>query len=415
MKIATAKKEAASVLFVTMIFVLTLAGIMASYLSMVQNSDQLVARAQYWNSALCIAEAGAEEGLALLNQSVGVSTFSWAQTINRPLNGGNYNVVYYNIANTAWIYSTGMVTVAKTGDIVRRVIGVRAQKSGFFLMGLVAINNIQFNGNGIASDSFNSYNPAQSANGLYNGYVGTNGDVASVMGAVNIGNHTVNGDLFLGPTATYGSGSSQITGTIYYNANLSFPDAALPTSDSSGNSIGWYAAPTSTTGSGKSAVTAHNLTTTGYYIVTDSYPITVTPGITVTLDVRTSGWGPTTLDINGGTTNSGNVVLYLESGTITMAGNSSGGASGNRAGNLVIFGLPAVTGITLSGNSSFVGAVYAPEAVLTLNGGGNANNLIGAAVVSSVTLNGHYDFHYDEALGTNGMNRGFVIDRWQEF
>ena len=118
-------------------------------------------------------------------------------------------MVYYNITNTAWIYSTGMVTVAKTGDIVRRVIGVRAQKSGFFLMGLVAIYDIQFNGNNVASDSFNSYNPAQSTNGLYNGYSGTNGDVASVLGAVNIGNHTVNGDLFLGPTATYGSGTNQ--------------------------------------------------------------------------------------------------------------------------------------------------------------------------------------------------------------
>ncbi len=415
MKIATAKKEAASVLFVTMIFVLTLAAIMTSYLSMVQNSDQLVARAQYWNSALCIAEAGAEEGLALLNQSVATSSFSWAQTINRPLNGGNYNVVYYNIANTAWIYSTGMVTVAKTGDIVRRVVGIRAQKSGFFLMGLVAIYDIDFNGNNVASDSFNSYNPAQSTNGLYNGYAGTNGDVASVMGAVNIGNHTVNGDLFLGPTATYGSGTNQITGTIYYNANLDFPDAALPTTDSSGNAIGWYAAPTSTTGSGKSAVTAHNFTSAGYYIITDSYPCTVAPGVTVTLDVRTDSWGPTTLNINGGTTNSGNVVMYLKSGSITMAGNSSGGASGNRAGNLIIFGLPAVTSITLSGNSTFVGAIYSPEAVLTMNGGGNNNNLIGAAVVKSVTLNGHYNFHYDEALGTNALSRGFVVDRWQEF
>ncbi len=415
MKIATAKKEAASVLFVTMIFVLTLAGIMASYLSMVQNSDQLVSRAQYWNSALCIAEAGAEEGLALMNKNVANSTFSWAQTINRPLNGGNYNVVYFNFGNTAWIYSTGLVTVAKTGDIVRRTVGIRAQKSGFFLMGLVAIYDIQFNGNNVASDSFNSYNPAQSTNGLYNGYVGTNGDVASVMGAVNIGNHTVNGDLFLGPTATYSSGSNQITGTIYYNANLSFPDAALPTTDSDGDPIGWYAAPTSTTGSGKSAVTAHNFTSNGYYIIADSYPCTVSPGVTVTLDVRTDSWGPTTLNINGGTTNSGNVVMYLKSGSITMAGNSSGGASGNRAGNLLIFGLPAVTSITLSGTSTFVGAVYAPEAVLTLNGGGANNNLIGAAVVQSVTLNGHYDFHYDEALGTNALNRGFVVDRWQEF
>jgi len=77
-------------------------------------------------------------------------------------------------------------------------------------------------------------------------------------------------------------------------------------------------------------------------------------------------------------------------------------------------GLPAVTGITLSGTSSFVGAIYSPEASLTLNGGGNANNLIGSAVVNTVTLNGHYDFHYDTALATNGWNRGFVINQWQE-
>ena len=60
------------------------------------------------------------------------------------------------------------------------------------------------------------------------------------------------------------------------------------------------------------------------------------------------------------------------------------------------------------------GAVYVPEAVLTLNGGGNANNLIGATVVNSVTLNGLYDFHYDTALSTNGYNRSYVVNSWQE-
>ena len=76
--------------------------------------------------------------------------------------------------------------------------------------------------------------------------------------------------------------------------------------------------------------------------------------------------------------------------------------------------MPGVTGITLSGNSSFVGVVYAPEATLTLNGGGNNNNLIGAVVVNSVTLNGHYDFHYDTSLGTNGPTSGYVVTSWQE-
>jgi len=35
-------------------------------------------------------------------------------------------------------------------------------------------------------------------------------------------------------------------------------------------------------------------------------------------------------------------------------------------------------------------------------------------VVYSVTLNGHYDFHYDTALATNGISRGFVVSSWQE-
>jgi choice-of-anchor A domain-containing protein len=96
-----------------------------------------------------------------------------------------------------------------------------------------------------------------------------------------------------------------------------------------------------------------------------------------------------------------------------LSGNSSGGASGNRPENLYVYGLQGVTSITLSGNSSFVGAIYAPEAVLTLNGGGAANNLIGAAVVNSVTLNGHYDFHYDTYLGGN-QNSSYVVASWQE-
>ena len=61
-----------------------------------------------------------------------------------------------------------------------------------------------------------------------------------------------------------------------------------------------------------------------------------------------------------------------------------------------------------------IGAIYAPEAVLTLNGGGNNSNLQGAAIVKSVTLNGHYDFHYDEALASWGPAKSFTANSWQE-
>jgi len=54
----------------------------------------------------------------------------------------------------------------------------------------------------------------------------------------------------------------------------------------------------------------------------------------------------------------------------------------------------------LHGTSDFIGAIYASEANLTLGGGGNAPTLMGAAIVKSGTMNGHYAVHYDEALQT---------------
>src|SRR2546423_631627 len=47
--------------------------LMVSYLSMIQNQHLSVARAQAWNSAIVVAEAGIEEGMALLNSGLSSS------------------------------------------------------------------------------------------------------------------------------------------------------------------------------------------------------------------------------------------------------------------------------------------------------------------------------------------------------
>jgi hypothetical protein len=61
-----------------------------------------------------------------------------------------------------------------------------------------------------------------------------------------------------------------------------------------------------------------------------------------------------------------------------------------------------------------VGVIYAPSAELTLNGGGNNNGLIGSSITKTITMNGHYDFHYDEALGNLGPAAGFAPTSWTE-
>jgi hypothetical protein len=53
--------------------------------------------------------------------------------------------------------------------------------------------------------------------------------------------------------------------------------------------------------------------------------------------------------------------------------------------------------------------MYAPEANLTLNGGGNNNGLIGASMTKSITMNGLYNFHFDEDLLSLGPSRAYIV------
>jgi len=74
-----------------------------------------------------------------------------------------------------------------------------------------------------------------------------------------------------------------------------------------------------------------------------------------------------------------------------------------------------VTSFTLSGNGTFIGAVVAPNADVTLNGGGStATDFIGALMANSVTMGGHFNFHYDEALAGDKRLGRFLITSWNE-
>ena len=405
MHISCSKNNQGSALIVTMIFVIALGGILYSYLKLVQNSELGVARAQTWNAALPIAEAGIEEGLACLNSGGSFSTLS------HHLDGGTYYVSYHG-GTAPYLISTGAISAPVTGQLISRAVRVDIQKPGLFSKGLVALNNIDMNGHSIASSSWNSHDPSESYYGLYNGYLGTNGDVASVNGFVDLGNQTILGSLFLGPNASYDN-SGTISGTIYTDANLQYNDIRLPQTDTNGNAINWQAAPTSNYDLNGKNTEVHNLTTSGYYIISDSTPVVVQPGINVTLDVRPSNWDPSSLDILGGTSDSANVAMYVESSSITLNGNSAGGASGNRPENLVIFGLPSLTNITFGGTSYFVGAIYAPGAPASFNGGGHSYNFMGALVCKSFTMNGHFGFHYDTSLAARYAS-SYVVGSWQE-
>jgi hypothetical protein len=402
-------RKQGSALVITLILGVILLVTLGSYLILISSQKGLMTRSQGWNAALTMAEAGVEEALAQMNASPNdFSANSWNASggvygpMAHNLIGGNYSVAIVGAA-TPTVYSTGYVTVPISGDKISRQVKVTALKLGLFNVALAAKHSINFNGNGINTDSWNSHDPNLSTGGQYNpSKTSTNGSVASIDGLVNIGNHTIDGNLYLGPTATFANSDNQVLGTIFKDSNMEFPDVVVPAAS-------WLSAPVASA----SGTQTHTFTTSGNYTVIDNLPIIINTGVTVTLDVTTSGSFSSSVQILGGTTNSGTAYIYLNGpNSVSIAGNA--GNSSNRPENLYYYGSPTLTDITYSGNSTFAGVIYAPEANLTLNGGGDNINLIGSSITGTVTMNGHYNFHYDESLATNGPSRGFVINSWQE-
>lgn len=330
---------------------------------------------------------------------------------------------------TSAVYATGNTIAAPTTDYIGRKVQVQATITPLFSLGVACKSSFNMNGKNCVVNSFNSSLTNASTGGQYDaskalsgGDVGVDG---AVVGDVSLGNGTIYGHLFTGA----GSIASQVqigpngsvgpigtaNGTIAAGwwsptFNASFSDvpaptyAPLPPPAAVPPLLGLLGTPV-TTFSG------------GNYTVAGSY----SPG-----DIVVSGPGVTTLWVQGSMsvgnitfTNGGSLILYI--------GNTSGSAvslteSGNNtlnqpglARNLQIYGLPTLTSIDLHGNAGFNATIYAPEANFIGGGGGNnTQDTCGAITVNSITMNGHWNFHFDESLKNFGPNRGWVAKNWTE-
>jgi hypothetical protein len=71
--------------------------------------------------------------------------------------------------------------------------------------------------------------------------------------------------------------------------------------------------------------------------------------------------------------------------------------------------------LSLTGNGEFTGVIYAPDASFNLNAGGSdETDFIGASMTKTATMNGKFQFHYDENLARIGPLRGYIITGWNE-
>ncbi|HWZ94531.1 MAG TPA: hypothetical protein VNW30_04990 [Opitutaceae bacterium] len=307
--------------------------------------------------------------------------------------------------------------------------------SSVFPGSIIAKKSVNMNG---LIDSYNSNNgPYDPATARANAEVGSpdvlinsvNVGQAKIAGGVLVGGSSNSGDLTLGTKGSVGDANwvanqtGVETGHATYNFTTSFPDVTTP-SPTTVNTIssGINGGSTTLPRAGDSAVTVSGVTTYFYNInsislngngdtvnigASSSSKVNVVIILTNPMtDISIGGKG--SLNIASGS----NLTMYAP-GSVSIGGNGvlNGGSSDstvNPPTSFQVYGTQtaaqtAASGsdqnISISGNGVLSGAIYAPNASISLNGGGSAGEVLGAMVGDLVTINGsHYPFHYDEAL-----------------
>jgi hypothetical protein len=449
MKIRTNTHPQGSALVVTLLTAMVIGISLASYLTLVSGQNTTVMRSLAWNSTIPVLEAGVEEALTQLHYT-GIT--------NLPANGWSYYLGKYRKermigesssfevlitpSDPPVIESTGyaraplapssyagmilgnLTLLNPSSVIVSRSVRVNTRRDGMFTKGMVAKGQINMNGNNIQTDSFDSENALYSTGGRYDSMKARDhGDVATNSGLVNslnVGNADIKGHVSTGPGGSVSIGSN---GTVGDKAWVEGGNRGIQpgyVSDDMNVEFGSVGVPFTSGYSTPGGVTISNVAYT-YVMGTGKYRLS---------SVDLSGQSKVLI--------MGDAVLYV-TGDFSMTGQSFiqinpgaslkiyvGGASANLGGNGVInntgsaanfyyYGLDNNTSLSLSGNAAFTGVIYAPNANFSLGGGGNNNyDFVGASVSKTVTMNGHYNFHYDEALSRIGPNRDYIVTAWNE-
>ncbi|MDW7979693.1 MAG: hypothetical protein RMH97_03915 [Verrucomicrobiales bacterium] len=453
--------QAGSVLMVSLCTALVLGILLAGYMVYTQTQNISVMKSQSWNAAIVVAEAGVEEALSHLNRNApyfdpveGTNNLACNGWTN--LGGNRYGCPrrflgqnYYDVTITlvgltpiiesvGYVYEAGLygsaprIMFASAG--VQVPAGYQARRirtftkiDSLFAVAMAARSRIDLNGFNVNTDSFDSADPNFSDNGRYptnnvnktrdNGDVATNGEIINTL---DVGNAKVKGKVKTGPGGTIRIGPQGSVGSRAWveggnrgiqpgwsanDMNVVFPPVGLPNTT-------WL--PKSRDNK-KIDGTQYDyvFTQSGDYEIGSGANILVTNGahvrLRITGDFKMAGNDDIIRIMPGAS-----LKIYMQGSSFQISGRGVVNETGNAA-SFYYFGLPSNTEIKFSGNASFTGAIYAPNADFTLGGGGNNTyDFVGASVTKTVKMNGHFNFHYDENLARIGSYRGFIPTLWTE-
>jgi len=398
-----------------------------AYLGMVSSQERFVHRSAVWNNCIVLCESGVEEALAHINHQNTASNFAingWSYSSGafhkppRHLNGGRCEIMISTSYPPVITASAKLPAPMNAGEVVRSVrVGTKVGR--VFPYALLSKSKVTFGGNGRV-DSFNSTNILESTNGQYSAALATDrATVASLtrnatdfsVGNVDVWGYVATGPgahVYVGPNGVVGSrpfaldpsnGTRIETGHIRQDLNVYIPDAALPP-DFSRLPTPLVPLPgTNTYVAGNGDYSAVNISMGNGQV----FLITGRARILVTGKVNLTGDAAIILTTNA------TVEWYQEGDTVSMGGRGVVNGRGF-AKDFQIVGLRTCTSISYGGTVQFTGAVYAPSATITLEGGADA---FGALVGNAIELKGDMGLHYDEALNSPQKIR-FIANSWQE-
>lgn len=527
--------ESGGVLLVVLISSMIMGVTLGSYLKFTGTQSRSIQKSQAWNAAIPVAEAGIEEALAHINDSVIGTNFAlngWTVVSNQfersgTIEGGRYTV-RVSPDRFPIITAVGWASGEKGTNEYRRTVRVTTTQYATGMTGLITKGNLVMTG-GTSIDSFDSQDPAYNTLGRYDAAKNKDGAyVASVYG--NLSAEVIYGSAGTGPTgvatgtigdeAWVASNTGIQPGKYANDVNLAFPTVDPPWNWGTASSLPgggtvaltnyYYWSSKITTTNMPSPVPPSGVTinTNGFITLAyPSYPVGVPswqivtniyydfqqrksegdplpgtyigsvdrrpgpylyynkitgytyPTLTYTYSLSATNSSKTTnvytsiLNANNGqyeATNlrlngsekilvtGTNVTLYIRDDfQMTGAGSEVVIAPGaslkvfvggdvNLAGNGIfnynldaskfsLWGLPTCQNIAISGNASFTGVIYAPDAHITMNGSGTTEyDVVGAITGKSAVLNGHFNFHYDEALSRARIISKYNVASWRE-
>ncbi|EEF61590.1 hypothetical protein Cflav_PD4269 [Pedosphaera parvula Ellin514] len=323
------------------------------------------------------------------------------------------------------------VVIASPKQSFHRIVKTPHINVPMFSMAIQAGSNITFMGNGIVIDSFDSSSSVYSSwstNSLW----GTNlvydilkrndhGDVgtdSSLTDSAMLGNAAIYGKLHTGPgssTATAQIGANGIVGDLafqagggngfqtnawLYDMNVAFTPVVAP----SGPAL---PAPSYSTYSNIISVFNFNQADQLYVLnqPLNGQVVVSAPNVVI--------WAKAGINFSGTTGGlfiapGAGVVIYVgdnSGSSVSVNLNGQGGVNANGyAKNCQIYGMTTCTSIDMVSYAAFVGTIYAPNADLRAgSGGNNTADSSGAIIAKSITLSGHWNFHYDENLKNSGL------------